>query len=313
MSFWRDVLRPWLKYLAIVGIVAAVIGLWCWLVLGCDGNETPPQAREYPDDFSIGTHPRTQAGERSFHNGVKLYNLREYEDAEVLLAKYVFEKGRLEARPMAYLLLGEIQREKDDHCGSIPYYEHALKYGSPYVRHHAGVNLVYAALRCDRVDLAEQVSTNLMNDSEARFRKADVGANDDIETARAFVYRRMGHDAANKGWWVTAVDNYHCALELRPDLVDVACDKAWALLRLAETVWRSGLRDRSMRHLVDAKDILYDPRYSRFDDGRCADLRVEIESEITRQYGLTVGRDKARYEDPRHMRILAEITNGGGS
>lgn len=324
-DYW---MRNWMKYLAGVAIAFVVMSVFFYLTFGCDGNETPPVVMVQEEVAKVQQAPehplrKVSKVERNYHYGVKLYNLRAYEDARHLLNKYVEEKGKFEARPMAYLILGEIERALTNHCGSLPYYEHALKYGGPYVRHHAGVNLVYACLRCDAVDRAEEVAQQLMDDTEVRFRKADVGANDDIVTARAIVYRRRGHDYANRGGicWVLAVDEYSKALKLRPDFVDVACDKAWAYMRASQARWygtgkvagADGMGDvvpsydDCMIALVIAWDTLHDPRYARFKEGRCADLRVEVGDEIVRQYGLVTGRWGKTYKNPRHTHIAEEL------
>jgi tetratricopeptide (TPR) repeat protein len=310
-----------LKYLFIIAMVASAIAFWCYLVIGCDGNETPPTVvveetlREQEERLDVTTQRPTRAErqvEKIYHNGVKLYNVCEYEDARLLLEEYVSRQAD-EARPMAYLILGEIERALTNHCGSIDLYERALQVGSPYVRHHAGVNLVYACLRCDKVDRAEEVAVALMADTEARFRKADVGADRDITCARAIVYRRRGHDYANgEGGlrWVLAADEYSKALKIRPDFVDIACDKAWAFLRASQARWKGtkgSLYDGCMVELVIAYDTLNHPRYARFGEGRCADLRVEVESEIIRQWGLVTGKWKKTYKDPRHQVIAKEI------
>jgi tetratricopeptide (TPR) repeat protein len=307
-GYW---IRNWTKYLIGLAVASVIAAVFFVLTLGCDGKKTAPPDRGGEMEILVKEDIAflDDDVEKRFHNGVKLYNVCEYADAKLLLEDYVSRRAEY-ARPMAYLILGEIERAQTNHCGSISLYEWALQRGSPYVRHHAGVNLVYACLRCDRVDRAEEVAKALMVDGEARFRKSDIGANKDIELCRAIVYRRRGHDCANEGNWVIAADNYHAALKLRPDFVDVACDFAWAMLRSSQGRWKGTqgrLYDSCMVELVIAYDTLNHPRYARFGEGRCADLRVEVADEILRQWGIVTGQRKKAYKDTRHAHIAKEI------
>ena len=212
-------------------------------------------------------------GSRAFIMGVERYNSSNYEAARELLQEHVRKAG-YDARPMAYLILGEIERALDNHCGSIELYQVAFESGAKYQLHHAGVNLAYAALRCGKVDRAQKTIEAAAKDQRVM---ADTNARRDVKCCMAIVYRRRGHDAFNDMDWLGAEKWYTKALEQRPDFVDVACDLAVARLRLSQALFRTATtytRDRALEEILAAREVLEDARYNRH---YTADKRARID------------------------------------
>lgn len=242
--------------------------------------------------------------EAKYHRAVHLYNLAEYGTdpvvpgtevsnwteahaaAEEAMWEYVASRST-NARPMAYLILGELARKGNNHCGAIDLYAESLKrsrgqspayWPTRYILHHGGVNMAYACLRCgdgntNNVGLAQATVDMMMADRSLR-------TNEDVITCAAYVYKRLGNDAYNATDYVEALAWYEKASKLLPEWPDFACDMAASCLRLSEVYRAQGEGRRGQDAAARGLELLSRKQYTRFKEGRIEDLREALRKQL---------------------------------
>lgn len=230
--------------------------------------------------FSSPTHNDLYDRAVSVYNlAVRESDVQGYSNAQNLLEEYVSLMGQ-DARPMAYLLIGECERGRDRHCHSLSSYEWAFGRGSNYVKHHAGVNLAYACLRCDEIWRAKEIVDYLLSRKDIREMH---GAEEDITCCAAYVYRHASRQSWKDTYLNRAAEQLEFAVSLRPTWPNFACDLAEMYMKLAgitdayETAEGARWADEYRRK---AWTLLTQPRYMKWKKGRIQKLRDGIEEQL---------------------------------
>ena len=279
-----------------VAVVTAIVSLGMTFVMGfslgwllCERWRGAEGAEEMEARLDVTTQYPSRLP-ASYHEAVRLYNLAEYGKtgditeesacatnwtpaharAQAALGMYLAQNGE-DARDMAFLLMGELQRRKGDHRGSLHWYRRAMEDCTAYVRHHAGVNLVYAALRCKGTNEREAltVAKGLLADPA-------LVTNTDVMVCAARAYRRAGWRAYEAREWGRARGFYQRALRLRPGWPDVATDLAATYLRLAEEAETGGEGKLALDYIHRADLLVNRTAFTQYRWPKIENVRREV-------------------------------------